>query len=121
MFHNENDNINYSECIGTELITLQGERAKGLTPPDNATRAKIQCYLDEQGIKKVKPCKLKYTPILSITQSGQDVKPGSSAKVGIRLLHLETYEVKAIKNLSNTRLMTLQYNVTCYCVVEYFK
>jgi hypothetical protein len=121
MFHNENDNINYSEFISTEFITFQGEKSKGLTPPDNATRAKLQCYLDEQGIKKVKPCKLSYTPILSITQSGQDIKPGYASKTGIKLLHLETYELRAIKNLSNARLVAFQPNVICYCIVEYFK
>ena len=121
MFHNENDNINFSECISTEFITLQGEKAKGLTPPDNATRANIQCYLDERGIKKVKAAKLRYTPVLSISQSEQDIKPGYAAKAGIKLLHLETYELRAIKNLSSARLVAFQPNVICYCIVEYFK
>lgn len=121
MFHNENDNINSSECIGTEFLTLQGERAKGLTPPDHATSAKIQCYLDERGIKKIKPAKLRYTPIISITQSGQDIKPGYSEKAGIKLLHLETYKLNAIKNLANAKLVAFQPNVISYCIVEYFK
>lgn len=121
MFQNENDNINYSECVGSEFLILRGEKGKELNPPDYATRAKIQCFLDEQGIRKAKPAKLRYTPIASITQTGQDIKPGYSEKVGIKLLHLDIYEVKALKNLSNAKLVAFQPTINCYCIVEYFK
>ncbi|MBS1635240.1 MAG: hypothetical protein JST26_04900 [Bacteroidetes bacterium] len=121
MFTSENDNINYSECIGTELIECSDAEIKDLTPPAEATRALLQFFTNEAGILSIGTSKLAYTPIAVLTESGQSPEQGFTGRVGIKLFHMAIYEVRGLKNLAQTRFLPFTNGYTCLCSIQYFK
>lgn len=121
MFNDENTNINFSECLGSEYLEFSNDTVKDLTPPEKASRALLQFYTNEAGIMTIGLEKLAYTPVAVLTESNELPTQGFTGKVGVKLFNMAIYEVRGIKNLAQTSFIAFGNGYTCYCFIQYFK
>ncbi len=120
MFSNLNDNINYSEYIATELFAFSSNEVKELTPPSEATKAVLQFYTDEAGIRLIGETQISYVPIVAISQSDNNPEQGYKGN-GFKIPNLNYHTVKGLKNIAKTKFIPFNSGYDVFCVVQYYK
>jgi|ERR1035437_403615 hypothetical protein len=126
-----------TKCILAAQLVLDTNDAIGLGAPDNAIKAIIQFFTDQDGIDAIGTDKIGYTPIVQINEenpappSGPVIRPahprgGSpptpwASDSGILLYHMGIYEVTAPINLASTKIMRLSDSYTVYCRILFYK
>ncbi len=120
MFSNVNDNINYSECIATELISFSNRKIRELTPPSEASKAVLQFYTYNNGCKIVELFESQSKPIVSVIQSNEKPEPGFKGK-GFKIPNMGCYQVFGLKNIANTKFIPFHSGYVVFCFVQYFR
>lgn len=120
MFNNINDNINYSDCMATELIKVSNRKIAELNPPSEASKAVLQFYTYNNGCKVIDFCIAQNQPIASVLQSDEKPEPSYKGK-GFKIPNMGCYHVSGIKNIGRTKFIPFQRGYVLFCFVQYFR
>lgn len=113
MLDNQN-NINYSECIADEVIALTDEQALGLeNKPDEASRAIIQFVTSVNAS----------TPVVVVTENGKanPPEPDFTSTHGIFLNNFSIYEIRGFSNMLQFKMIPFVNDLNVVARVLYFK
>lgn len=120
MFNNFNDNSNYSECIANEFLETLNDEIKELSPPSEASKAVLQFYTDDDGVRILDYAAMPFKPIVAITQNEDKPEQGYKGK-GFKIANMGYYKIEGFKNIAQTKFIPFDNKYVVFCFIQYYK